>query len=441
MPPNNDEMGSPLFDEEFWEALYRRADRIRNLSVTELPASDGLLDDELDHDAPVFDDEFMEGVYRRAERIRNLPVTELPASDLADGDREGAEPSRLRLRAQPFSLGVGDSGMPIRGPSPGVAPIGPPVQGRGDVRPQAANQAGEGDSGVRPRLQRGLTEFEPAPNLLPIAPVSLWKPTPHAASPRSAVGSDRAAELAVTTVRCEIGTRLPLERIIEGRTSAALLLAVEALGALDPDAIESVRAMAERLRGQAERLWAPSEGAAVGGWWDDACDDAWSSPHFLFFGHAGTGKSGLVSYPFGVKDPENAHPRGLAERIGLADRLVVGLLGLLAEDVDKAALLSQLIARGEQRLIGRPSVPETDRRSRLIRMLGAAGVRTGLVIPAQEALAEAVSRLYPPLGPTIVNKRHHVDLAERAGRERAFLRTGPVDRSEVRAEPSSLALR
>lgn len=86
---------------------------------------------------------------------------------------------------------------------------------------------------------------------------------------------------------------------------------------------------------------------------------------------------------------------------GLAGRRLVGLLERVADDAGEAGLLGQLLARADQRLAGRNPVAESDRRTRLIRMLGAAGLRAGLASPAREALEKSVSSLYQPFDPSL----------------------------------------
>lgn len=84
---------------------------------------------------------------------------------------------------------------------------------------------------------------------------------------------------------------------------------------------------------------------------------------------------------------------------GLAGRRLVGLLERVVDDKGEAELLGQLVARADQRWTERHPVAGTDRRTRLIRMLGAASLRAGLAAPAREALEEAVSSLYQPFDP------------------------------------------
>ena len=86
---------------------------------------------------------------------------------------------------------------------------------------------------------------------------------------------------------------------------------------------------------------------------------------------------------------------------GLAGRRLVGLLERVTDDAGEAGLLGQLFARADQRLAGRNPVTESDRRTRLIRMLGAAGLRAGLASPAREALEKSVSSLYQPFDPSL----------------------------------------
>ena len=84
---------------------------------------------------------------------------------------------------------------------------------------------------------------------------------------------------------------------------------------------------------------------------------------------------------------------------GLAGRRLVGLLERVVDDAGRAELLGQLVSRVDQRLTGRNPATDPDRRTRLIRMVGAAGLRAGLAAPAREALEEAVSSLYQPFDP------------------------------------------
>ena len=84
---------------------------------------------------------------------------------------------------------------------------------------------------------------------------------------------------------------------------------------------------------------------------------------------------------------------------GMAGRRLAGLLERVVDDKGEAELLGQLVARADQRWTERHPVAGTDRRTRLIRMLGAASLRAGLAAPAREALEEAVSSLYQPFDP------------------------------------------
>ncbi len=81
----------PKFDEEFWLAVHRRAERVRELVVEEIDAAERMVfsDAEASEDAaaaghnvvPVFTEPFWEEVESRAHRVRSLAAESLAAAE------------------------------------------------------------------------------------------------------------------------------------------------------------------------------------------------------------------------------------------------------------------------------------------------------------------------------------------------------------------------
>lgn len=102
-----------VFDETFWQDVYRRARHVRELAAAELVyAEEKCLGEEAEV-LPLFTEPFWEGVARRSQRVRALALTDLEAAErkLVDGKPIVRKPvwrmtPQTWARAQGFALAL-----------------------------------------------------------------------------------------------------------------------------------------------------------------------------------------------------------------------------------------------------------------------------------------------------------------------------------------------